>query len=571
MIIFSKIRWKNFLSAGGQFTEVSLNRSPTTLIVGENGAGKSTILDALCFGLFGKAFRNINKPQLVNSINGKDCLVEIEFKIGEKNYKVRRGIKPGVFEIYSNGDLIDQSAATKDYQRLLEENILKVNFKSFTQIVILGSATFTPFMQLPLGHRREIIEDILDIQIFSSMNQLLKDRMLHLKDSIKDKESKIEILKERVKIQQTFIENLQNANNKKIESNLNSIKKTEKEIEENNLKISALRKEIEDLSETISDIKDLKSKRVRYDHHFSSLEGKQKSLSKEEVFFQEKDHCPTCTQTIPDDLRDKRLGVLRSKNAEIEVALEQLKTQYAEIEEKIEARETVQEKISELNKRVIDISYRISAGQDYISKLQTEITGFSTNTCDIEKEKHKLKELAKEVLELSKQKSSLSEEKQYADVCSILLKDTGIKTKVIKQYLPVINKLVNKNLALMDFFVHFELDESFNEVIRSRHRDEFSYSSFSEGEKQRINLALLFTWRTIAKMKNSVNTNLLILDEIMDGSMDGIGLDYVMELLNEASESSNIFVISHRGDQLSDKFRSALKFEKKNNFSSIVA
>jgi DNA repair exonuclease SbcCD ATPase subunit len=570
MIKFKTIRWKNFLSTGAQFTEVKLDRTTTTLIVGENGAGKSTILDAICFCLFNKPFRNINKPQLMNSINGKGLQVELEFSIGPKEYKVVRGSKPGIFEIHVQGNLLNQDAATKDYQKYLEDGILKLNYKSFTQIVILGSASFTPFMQLPLGHRREIIEDILDIQIFTVMNTVLKDKALDIKTKISDLDTKIEIGKNKVKMQQQYIGTLENDKQKKVDDVQKRILETSSEISQLAASVEAERQTENDLKSSISDATEKRNKRTEMGALLRKLSERIKAQEEHLRFYHDHEVCPTCSQALDDNLKDEAVQSHTVKIEEVSTAVQTLTSQLSTIEERLAEIDSIEEKISEHQGMVIQLNSKIIANQNYIQKLQADISTTSANETDIDIEKGKLKTLAKEVVGFANDKSKLSEDKQYLDIASVLLKDTGIKTKIIRQYLPVINKLVNKYLVAMDFFCHFELDETFNETIKSRHRDEFSYASFSEGEKQRIDLALVFTWRTIAKMKNCASTNLLLLDEVFDSSLDANGTDYIMNLINTLGEETNVFVISHKGDSLFDKFRSVVKFEKHQNFSRIA-
>jgi DNA repair exonuclease SbcCD ATPase subunit len=570
MIKFKSIKWKNFLSTGNQYTEVLLDKSTTTLVIGENGAGKSTILDAICFVLFNKPFRNVNKPQLMNTINSKNLEVQVVFSIGKKEYKVIRGIKPGIFEIYSNDQLLNQDAASKDYQKYLEDSILKLNYKSFTQIVILGSASFTPFMQLPLGHRREIIEDILDIQIFSIMNGVLKNKILENKTNISDIDNRLEMEKLRIKMQQEYIKTLENDKNKKITEVNALIETATTEISTIEQGLEVIAESIKNLEDTISDETEYSNKKIKLIDINKKLIQKINSARQEIDFYSNHDNCPTCSQTLSEDLKTSHMESHNKKIVDIEAALTEMETQSSAIENRLNEIEKVKKKIAELNTESIKQNNQIIAGQNYIRKLQKEIIDTSSNIGNISEEKTKLKSMAKEAVALTEKKGEYTKEKHYLDIANVLLKDTGIKTKIIKQYLPVINKLVNKYLSAMDFFCHFELDESFNEVIKSRHRDEFSYASFSEGEKQRIDLALLFTWRTIAKMKNSASTNLLLLDEVFDSSLDSNGTDYVMNLLNTLGDETNVFVISHKGDLLFDKFRSVVKFEKHQNFSRIA-
>ncbi len=571
MIYFKTIRWKNLLSTGNIFTEIKLNRSPNTLIVGENGGGKSTMLDALCFGLFGKPFRNINKPQLLNSINKKNLLVEVEFSVGGKDYKIVRGIKPNIFEIHSDGDVINQDAAARDYQKYLEESVLKLNYKSFTQIVILGSASFTPFMQLPPGTRREIIEDILDIQIFTTMNNVLRDKVTALKDEITDAENKLEVLKQKATIQKEYVETLEANKEKRVDEILGRIAAGEEKISS----LTNLTRNLEGQKETEEDARnalgDLTSKQKKLEQFKTKFSTQLRELQKEVAFYNETDECPTCRQGIAHDHKETIVSSRQEKIEELSSGMEKLQEEFAKLEELVAQDDALVAKINELTKEILTHNNEIIVQQRIVQALNLELNDIQTKTADIDVEKDKLKQLAKEVVGQNTEKAKLNEEKHYMDAVSTLLKDTGIKTKIIRQYLPVINKLVNKYLQAMDFFVQFNLDEKFDETIKSRHRDDFSYASFSEGEKQRIDLALLFTWRTIAKMKNSVATNLLILDEVFDSSLDNNGTDYVMSLLDTIGEDTNVFVISHKGDQLFDKFRSLIKFEKKNNYSEMVA
>ena len=570
MIIFKTIRWKNFLSTGNQFTEIKLDRSPNTLIVGENGGGKSTMLDALCFSLFGKPFRNINKPQLVNSINKKQLLVEVEFQTGRKSYKIVRGIKPNLFEIYVDGDLINQDAAARDYQKYLEESILKLNYKSFTQIVILGSASFTPFMQLPSGTRREIIEDLLDIQIFTTMNVVLRDKMNALKDQIQDADSKLEVLKQKASIQKEYVETLEANKEKRVDE-------IKSRITQCDTSIAALQKTVEFLEhdKTIQEdaraaLGDLAAKQKKLESFKTKFSSQLRDIEKEISFYETTEDCPTCKQGISHEHKSSLVDERKDKMQSLNEGMAKLSEEFERLQELLEKDQAISREIAEFNQKILSNNNEIIVQQRLIQALNLELSDISSKTGDIETEKTKLKSYAKEVLAQNEEKAKLNEEKHYMDAVSTLLKDTGIKTKIIRQYLPVINKLVNKYLQAMDFFVQFNLDEKFDETIKSRHRDDFSYASFSEGEKQRIDLALLFTWRTIAKMKNSVATNLLILDEVFDSSLDNNGTDYVMSLLDTLGEDTNVFVISHKGDQLFDKFRSLIKFEKKNNYSEMV-
>jgi len=570
MIKFKKISWRNFLSTGNAITEVQLDRTNTTLIVGENGAGKSTILDAICFALFNKAFRNISKPQLLNSINQKNLLVEVEFSIGRRDYRIVRGHKPSRFEIYVDGNFLNQEADSRDYQRYLEEHILKLNYKSFTQIVILGSASFTPFMQLPPSHRREIIEDLLDIRIFTAMNQLLKDRQNQLRDSLRQLESDIDVQKERVRIQNEYIKTLEVDHQNRSQEIQNNIDQAATEIDFSNSAVIKLEAQVHALRSQINDEDSQIAKARTLADLQRKMTEKIAKAQTEIAFYHDNDNCPTCQQGLPHELKTEAIAAQNSKMEEIQQALTALSNNIDIVQQRLDIIHDTSTQISEHNQEIITYNNAIIANQKYIQKLQAELNTHTGTTDNLDEEKSKLRGLAREVVALTQEKTSLSEEKYYQDIASNLLKDTGIKTKVIRQYLPAINKLVNKYLNAMDFFVSFELDEAFNETIKSRHRDDFSYASFSEGEKQRIDLALLFTWRTIAKMKNSAATNLLLLDEVFDSSLDINGTDYLMNVLNTLGEDTNVFVISHKGDQLFDKFRSVIKFEKYQNFSRIA-
>jgi DNA repair exonuclease SbcCD ATPase subunit len=570
MIIFQKVRWKNFLSTGQSFTEINFQKSPNTLIIGNNGAGKSTILDALCFGLFGKPFRKINKPQLVNSINQQACVVEIEFLIGKKQYKVVRGIKPNTFEIYCNSILMNQDAASKDYQEVLEKSILKLNYKSFTQVVILGSASFIPFMQLSPADRRAIIEDLLDIQIFSSMNGLVKNKMSEIKDTSTKNKYDMDLTSERINFQKQSI-----ADHKK--HNEDEINKKRKERIDSGIQVTKLVKDIEliqkhidVLQKKINDKLSVESKSSKLLQLEAKLESRLKKLEKEEQFYEKNNDCPTCKQSIADTFRRSQLSGIDKSKGEIGVAVKDIETQIQKSNERIQEIQKVVKHIQEHNNEIIKHNSTISAINSYLDKLQQEISDLSTKKDSLEDDNTKLKELRAELGELVKKQEELSVEKQYYDFAGNLLKDTGIKTKIIKQYLPIMNKLINKYLTAMDFFVNFNINESFEETIKSRHRDDFSYANFSEGEKLRIDLALLFTWRQIAKLKNSTNTNLLILDEVFDSSLDGVGTEEFLKLIHDMGPDTNVFVISHKGDQLFDKFRSIIRFEKKNNFSQVA-
>jgi DNA repair exonuclease SbcCD ATPase subunit len=570
MIIFQKVRWKNFLSTGNTFTEINFQKSPNTLIIGHNGAGKSTILDALCFGLFGKPFRKINKPQLLNSINQQACVVEIEFAIGQKNYKVIRGIKPNVFEVYLGDKLLDQDAKAKDYQEFLEKFILKINFKSFTQVVILGSASFVPFMQLTPADRRAIIEDLLDINIFSSMNSVVKEKMAEIKDlSVKSKHE-MDLTSERINFQKQSIEDHKNRSDEEIGKKRKEISDSVDQIFTLKRDVELIQKHIDVLQRKIEDKLSVEKKSKKLLQLESKIETNIKKNEKDIAFYEEHDNCPTCKQTIEGDFKSEQVSERKSKVVTQREGLTEISAEIAKTNQRIEEIININKHISGHNNEIVKHNSTVSAINAYVTKLQKEIDELSIGKDTVEEENQKLKELKQQLSVLLSKMEELSVEKQYYEFAGNLLKDTGIKTKIIRQYLPIMNKLINKYLTAMDFFVNFNINESFEETIKSRHRDEFSYANFSEGEKMRIDLALLFTWRQIAKLKNSTNTNLLILDEVFDSSLDGVGTEEFLKLLHEMGTDTNVFVISHKGDQLFDKFRSIIKFEKHNNFSRIA-
>lgn len=570
MIVFKSVEWKNFLSTGNAANKVLLDKSPTTLIIGKNGEGKSTILDALCFSLFGKPFRNINKNQLINSINGKNCLVTIEFNIGPAEYKIVRGIKPNIFEIWQNGALINQDAASRDYQKSLEQQILKLNYKTFTQVVILGSASFVPFMQLPSGQRREVIEDILDIRIFSTMNTLLKEKAQETKDAIAKIESEIANAKTKVESQTNIIKTISDAKTE-------TIKNFQAKVQSHTGEISRIQSEIDVIVGEITTLKGKVSEKDAIHQEFEKAKSiKSKLLQKVETcehhteFFNEHDVCPSCNQDIAEEYKETIVKDLNAKLMDNNSKIDELDSILTGLNEKLKKINEVAEAITDKNIELSTRNSTITLLNKQIGELQAEIEGSKSDTTNIDEEKAKLKELATEAIVKINTKTTLQEQRNIEEVASALLKDTGIKTAIIREYLPAMNKLINKYLNAMDTYIHFELDEAFNEVIKSRYRDDFTYASFSEGEKMRIDLAILFTWRQIAKMKNSVNTNLLLLDEIFDSSLDTAGTDYFLNLMNQFGEKSNIFVISHKGDQLFEKFRSVIKFEKRNDFSVIA-
>jgi DNA repair exonuclease SbcCD ATPase subunit len=569
MITFRYVRWKNLLSTGNYFTEIKLDNNTNTLVVGENGSGKSTMLDALCFGLFGKAFRNVNKPNLLNSINSKDCIVEVEFNTNNKSYKIVRGIKPNKFEIYCDGELLNQDAAARDYQEYLEKFILKLNYKSFTQIVILGSASFVPFMQLSASDRRAIIEDLLDIQIFSTMNGLLKDRLTNNKDVMVQKKNEIELTQQRYDLQDKHIKGLKQNNEDKVNEYVS-------EIHGNTGAIQTLHGEIANLSSQVETHQNLVAEKTLVEDKVkkitkleSQIESNLSKFRKDISFFAHNDDCPTCRQAIASEFKETELQTLQSKAQECEHGLTQLEVKLLAEQTKLNEITEIQRRIQALQIEIATKNTSIIETNRYIARLEKQIEELKTNKASTEKEELELKTLNDTLTELKSNLRHLIDEKSYFEVASGLLKDTGIKTKIIKQYLPIINKLVNKYLASLDFFVNFNLDESFKETIKSRHRDDFTYNNFSEGEKQRIDMALMLTWRAVAKLKNSSNTNLLILDEVFDSSLDTNGTEELMKILHML-EGVNLFVISHKGDILVDKFANVIRFEKVNNFSRIM-
>lgn len=569
MIHFRNVRFQNLLSTGNVWTEIQLDRSPNTLIIGENGAGKSTVLDALCFGLFGKPFRKINKPQLVNSVNQKGALIEVEFKIGSIDYKVVRGIKPGKFEIYVNNKLMDQTASVRDYQEYLEKNILKLNYNSFTQIVILGSSTFVPFMQLPTHQRREIIEDLLDIKIFTAMNILLKEKLQTNKSNLKDIKMFIDLEEEKLDVHKQYINDIKTKNKERIETIKSEIDKSESSIARLELSIDKSNEKVRELQATIDDEDDTRGKLKKIKDIESKFEDKVKKLKREISFYENNDNCPTCDQVIDEEHKCNHIDNGKNKITEIDDALEKLEVELRKNNERLNDIFKVNKHINTILEKVTDENNQVSSLNRYIRKLNEDVKTETEQGGDLKEENKKIEDIQKLIAEHESNKEEKIHEKELLDVAADLLKDKGIKTQIVRQYIPIMNKLVNKYLAAMEFFVNFELNENFEEIIKSRHRDEFSYSSFSEGEKMRIDLALLLTWRSIAKMKNSTNTNLLILDEVFDASLDVSGCDEFLKLLNELGKDTNVFVISHRGDILQDKFRSVIRFEKHKNFSRI--
>ena len=566
--MFRKLRWKNFLSTGNIFTEIDLDKHASTLIVGENGAGKSTILDALSYSLFGKPFRKINKSLLVNSITNKSLVVEIEFDINNVNYKIIRGMKPNVFEVYQNGALINQSAEMRDYQEILEKHILKINQKSFCQVVILGSATFQPFMQLSASQRREIIEDLLDLQIFTVMNQLLKDKISGNNERLADAQTEQRIIQEKLKIIKQQMIDAQSNDEDMIEEKRKMIDDTNLQIADAENKCADLNFEIKKLLELSEDKKSIENRLDKIKKLKIQLEHKIETINNDIKFFHDNEHCPVCKQDIEDSHKSNIINEKNTQKKDIDSNIPKLLEEYESANSKLADILANHAKITDMKMELHQLRSRVSSWQDYRNQLDSDIEKIiyrNQNSND-----DKIEELDKDMKEIERLYTEISNEKDLYSVASSLLKDGGIKAKIIKQYVPVINKLINKYLSAMEFLVQFELDEEFNETIKSRYRDMFSYASFSEGEKQRIDLALMFTWRAVAKLRNTINTNLLIMDEILDSSLDSNGTDEFLKIINGFTTDTNTFIISHKGDQLIDKFAHVLKFEKHKNFSKLA-
>ena len=567
-IIFKVVRWKNLLSTGNIFTEVDLAKSPSTLIVGENGAGKSTFIEAISYALYGKPFRRINKPQLVNTINKKQLLVELEFSIGNKEYLVRRGMKPNIFEIFQDGNLVNQDAAMRDYQEYLEKTILKLNHKSFTQIITLGSRSFVPFMQLPAGQRREIIEDLLDLQIFSVMNNLLKTKVNDNKSNLREVKYKADLCQEKIRLQKDYIKNINENHKKQIVTNNEKIAIYEQEVDKYITSVSDTQKIVEELLSTISDSEKVQKRLSDLLQIQSQFKTRLDKLQKEIAFYNENDNCPTCKQGIEHAFKCETISDRSEQVTTTETTIEEIKTKFDELNTRLTEINDVNQKITVYNKNIIEYNTKIKTSRDFISKIQQENKRLLEDHKLNNEDKDKLENLKSELKIYVEQHESLIKQKSILDVVGVLLKDGGIKSRIIKQYIPVMNKLINKYLAAMELTVSFELDENFNEIVRSRHRDEFSYDSFSEGEKTGIDLAILFAWRAIAKLRNANSSNLLVLDETFDGSLDASGMDELLKILSNVTSDSNVFVISHK-DQMVDKFHNIIRFEKIKNFSRI--
>ena len=569
MIIFENLKWKNFLSTGNQFTEVNLAQDKSTIIVGANGAGKSTILDALTFALFGKPFRKINKPQLLNSINQGDCVVNLNFNIGRNKYEVTRGIKPAIFEVKQNGAVLNQDASVNDQQKNFEQTILKMNYKSFTQIVVLGSSTFVPFMRLPLAARRDIIEDILDIQIFSSMNVNLKDKIRNINDELKDHEYKLSLVKEKIDMQKQFMLDIEKKNKEDIQEKESRKEQFLTEALGYETEILNNDKEIDTKTSAVSDTQKIKATIAKVETLKNKISTKQNSYAKEKSFFEENDSCPTCGQGIEEHFKHEKVTLLSDKLTEVEKAMSDLGQQLSDLQSQENTFILLIDEINQLNLKNRQLKNDINSLHRRIEDLDRDIRKLRDTDVNQREQFSILKSLDNQSKEIQKVISETKEEKDCLTTATQLLKDSGIKTRIIKKYLPTMNKLINEYLDKMEFSASFMLDESFSEVIKSRYRDEFSYESFSEGEKARIDIALLLTWRSIAKLKNSVDTNLLILDEIFDGSLDQSGNSDLGWILKTFDDKTNVFVISHR-DNMADKFDRCLRFEKHKNFSYVT-
>ena len=570
MIVFEKVRYKNFLSSGNTFTEIQLNKAKTTLVVGQNGAGKSTMLDAISFALFGKAHRNINKPQLVNSINNKQCIVEVEFTIGSNYYKVVRGIKTKKFEIYANGTLLNQNSHNKEYQKVLEQNILKLTHKTFHQVVVLGSSSFTPFMQLGAYQRREVIEDLLDIGVFSQMNILLKAKIATLREKINQVGHSIEINKTKTESHKKYIRDISRINEDARKQKEDLIEEMQREIEllvqqssENQTLASAIENEVRPLLDKEKD----NSLKLR--GYQSDINTKIKTLVKDAQFYEKNETCPTCEQDIEISLKEQKLGEAKTKAGELQSGLSEVEQAIEQSTSSIEDLTGKLQESLDLSQGVLINNQKIESNRTIINSANKEIESLSDNQSDLAKANDEHDALLSEFYSLNDELTTHRDKYAYHGVISEMLKDQGIKTKIIKQYLPVMNKLINQYLQILDFYVHFDLDESFTETIRSRHRDAFSYDSFSEGEKQRIDLSLLFTWRQVARMKNSISTNLLMLDETFDSSLDEAGIENLIKIIHTLGADTNVFIISHKGEILDGKFEDKIEFVKDKNFSKV--
>lgn len=562
---FKYVEYKNILSTGNQWTRIDLDQNKSTLVVGENGAGKSTMLDAICFALYGKPFRKINKPQLMNSINQKDLKVKVAFSAGGKNYEIVRGMKPNIFEIWRDGELLNQDAAARDYQSYLEENILKMNMKSFGQIVVLGSSTFVPFMQLPAGQRREIIEDLLDIQIFTTMNVLLKEKLSDNKAEIQELKYHVDLLKDRIQSAKDHNDSIRTMKEDEVKKIKEKVKEYFSHLESEQKSIDEVESKMDELVTSITDKQRVKKKLQEIQEIDNELRTKYNRLAKEVKFFEQHDDCPTCKQGIEVDFKQDTIDQHSSEINKITDAREKLASKALEQEKRLQEISNVEDKISKFHLEASEHRANVKLIKNTLKGIKQELEEAEKQVEAVDTSK--IQQLEKDLVTYQTKQEQLLNDKEILSVLGSMLKDGGIKTRIIKQYVPVMNKLINKYLASMDFFVDFQLDEGFNETIKSRFRDAFSYASFSEGEKLRIDLALLFTWRAVSKLRNSVSTNLLIMDEIMDSSLDNAGTEEFLKIINELTADSNIFIISHKGDQLYDKFENVLKFKKVKNFS----
>ena len=569
MITFKKIRWKNFLSTGNQWTEIDFQEKHTNLVIGTNGAGKSTMLDALTFVLFNKPFRKINKPQLINTVNEKDCCVEINFSINSREYKIQRGMKPNLFNIEVNGTPLHKESDDRSMQRLLEETILKLNYKSFTQIVILGSSTFVPFMQLTTANRREVIEDLLDIRIFSAMNGFIKDILREKKDQIKSLDLKKSNIKDKIKMQENFIEELENRGNANIESNKNKISDLNDEIDQQISENVDIENKIQAKTKDQEELIGAGDKLVKLNNLKGKISQKVSTITKEHKFFTENTVCPTCTQNIEEEFRLNRISDAQNRAKELKEGFNELESAIKFEQERERQFNTLSKEITKLTHGISQNNTRISLNQRQIRDLEHEIQTITSNLQNRNTEHEKLEEFRENLQKTIEEVSSKKQEVVYHDFAYSLLKDGGVKSKIIKKYLPFINQQVNRYLQMMDFYINFHLDEEFGETVKSPIHEDFSYSSFSEGEKMRIDLALLFTWREVARVKNSANTNLLIMDEVFDSSLDGFGTDEFLKIIRYVVKDANIFVISHKSDML-DKFDNIIKFDKVKGFSKLV-
>jgi DNA repair exonuclease SbcCD ATPase subunit len=568
-ITFKELRYKNILSTGNSFTTIQLNGRTTTLVSGTNGAGKSTMLDAIVFALYGKPFRKINKPQLINSINQKDMVVEIDFVIGKNAYTIKRGIRPNFLEIYRNGTLVNQDAASRDYQAYLENNILKLNYKSFNQIVILGSATYVPFMELTTHARREIIEDLLDIQVFSTMNTLLKEKLSSNKELITENSYQKDLIGSKLESAKEHNASIRQIRQDEVDKIKEKMNEHISKIEDEKAEIETRQESIEELLSTIADKADIKKKNEKAQSLIQQMQMNLTSTMKELAFYHDNDNCPTCKQGIEHDFKETVVSEKDAKIKELEDGLAKCNEKAKEYLNRLDEISKIEDEISSINLQIGDHRAAIKMAKNALVSYKNELTKAEEEVEAVDTSK--LNELASNLRTIDEEQTELFNQKEVLSVVAAMLKDGGIKSKIIRQYIPIMNKLINKYLAAFDLFVDFQIDENFNEVIKSRFRDTFSYSSFSEGEKLRITLSIMLAWRAVAKLRNSVSTNLLVLDETLDGAMDGVGVDNLIDTLHNLNADDNIFVISHRGDQFGDKFESHIKFQKVKNFSEIAA